>query len=99
MRAKGNSREMWVATTRESVLTALDRERVPMSASALHGNLPCDTWTSLGPLTRTTREISAALNYLVEQGWASVVPESERTEWDPSGKLYVITQEGWEQAS
>lgn len=89
------SQQRWVTATREAVARELRREwSVPMSAIALEGNLDIDTWSFGGPLTRTAREISAALNWLVAQGYAERMAEADRTEWDPRGVCYVITPAG-----
>jgi len=90
-----NSQDQWVTATREAVGRALALEYgVPMSAAALEGNLDIDTWSFGGPLTRSSREISAALNWLVREGSAERMSEDDRTEWDPRGVCYMITAEG-----
>jgi hypothetical protein len=92
-----NSRERWVRDTREATGRALAHEYVPLSARALVGNLDIDTWTFGGPLTRTEREIGAALRWLVSQGYAERVPEEERwSEYDPPGVLFIVTPTGME---
>ena len=80
------SREKWVMNTRNSVIRALVKEQVPMSAGALEHNLDIDRWTDIGPHARTSREISAALRWAAKEGLADEV--TERTVFDPPGKLY-----------
>jgi hypothetical protein len=87
-----NARERWVAATRTSTARALHRIGIPMSAAALEGNLDIDRWTSIGPLMRTQREISAALRWLIAEGYAKAV--EDRDQLDPPGRLYVLTEQG-----
>ena len=89
-------REKWVTETRESTGRALVREQIPMSAGALYGNLDCSTYISGLGFTgiRTEREISAALRWLVDEGYAERLPDDQRDPDDPPGALYVATPNG-----
>jgi hypothetical protein len=87
-------RQRWVRRTRESVMRQLAREGVS-TAGSLVDNLDISWWSSIGPMdVRSQREISAALNWLVQQGFAEVIDEKLRDPYDPPGKLYDLTLEG-----
>lgn len=91
------SRQRWVTTTRQATCRALAAERgVPMSATALEGNLDCSGYISGFGFTgvRTAREISAALRWLADRGLATRLPDAERDPEDPPGVLYAATLEG-----
>jgi hypothetical protein len=86
----------YVRETRWSVARALAKEQVPMRARDLEGNLDIsDYLPSLGFVgVRTEREISAALRWLVEQGYAeSMTFERDDYDYRP-GIHYSATNEG-----
>jgi hypothetical protein len=89
---KETSRVRWVRRTRESVARALVREGVPSRASDLEDNLDITHYvTGLGFLDqRTEREISAALRWLVSQGYA----EAMTFDRGAPGIHYTITEPG-----
>lgn len=92
------SRARWVRETRESVLRALCSDGIPMSAGALEDNLDISWYSSgLGFFgRRTAREISAALRWLVGEGYARRLDADERTPYDYPGVLYVPTDLGYD---
>jgi hypothetical protein len=94
LRVGENSRQAWVRRTRESVLRQLSREYVACSAGYLEDNLDITGYShGFGFYDRrSAREISAALRWLVAQGYAEEV--HERVPDDPPGKLYVVTTRG-----
>jgi hypothetical protein len=94
------SRERWVRRTRESVARYLMRYVGPFCAQEIEGNLDLTQYSALGFLDqRSSREISAALRWLVEQGYAE---EVEIEPWQlseiehPDAKHYQLTQAGFE---
>lgn len=96
MTRKETARERWVRETRESVLRLLAKERIPLSACELEGNLDISTYSSgLGFMgRRSAREISSALRWLAGMGYVRRLSEDERTPVDPKGVLYEVTAEG-----
>lgn len=95
-----DQRKRWVRRTRESVARALEAERIPMSAGYIEGNLDITSYVGGGfgfRDQRTEREISHALRWLVEEGYAERV--DERDPEDPPGVLYAITLTGIKYAS
>lgn len=94
------SRERWIARTRESVTRRLADDGVPQTAGDLVDNLDITRYLpSLGTIDqRTEREISAALRWLVEQGYAEEVhPDypGQFAEYGMRGRVaYQLTVKG-----
>lgn len=97
---KETSQQKWVRRTRESVLRAIAKEGIPVSAGYLEDCLDITTYyTGLGFVDRRSqREVSAALRYLVTQGHARRLDASERDVYDPPGTLYECTPAGFDAA-
>lgn len=96
--ARETGQSKWVRETRWSVIRALAGEQVPVRARDLEGNLDISTYMpSLGfSGVRSEREISAALRWLVEQGYAeSMTFERDDYDYQP-GVHYSATLEGIE---
>lgn len=93
---KETSREKWVRRTRESTARALRDEGGLGSAASLEGNLDISWYaTGLGFIDqRSEREISAALRWLVKQGYAERM--TFRSPFDPPGVCYELTRHGYD---
>lgn len=92
-RSRETSREQWVRRTRESVARQMFRDGIPVSASYLLDNLDISNYSpSFGFYdTRTQREISAALTWLVKNGYAT---KEVYDKDDPPGQCYNLTEAG-----
>lgn len=95
-----NSRDRWIARTRESAARKLAEDGVPQTAGSLLDNLDITRYMpSLGFIDqRTEREISAALRWMVGQGYAEEVhPDypGQFAEYGMRGRVaYQLTNKG-----
>ena len=90
MRARDNSREKWVATTREGVHKALAEETSTCRREGCRGGAPAlmGTRSSVRSPARSPKSALRSTTSLSRAGHA-FVPEEERMQYDPPGSFVL----------